>query len=274
LVDKYPDTFAVIEYQISNPPWSLPWGEDRADYYGVYAIPWFQYDGLFDAWPIGSYESKFLNRQAETTDVTMEMAGKSLGGSEYQVAVRVGIEAGGAGKTLYIYTVQALDHRTTIKPYTRNSFKLAADTMEITLEPGTSTSLVHTFDLDAESMGKPDDIRFFAWAQDPSNTGGVVEIHQGAKLLPPFDGYADCNANGIPDAWDIADGTSEDLDGDGVPDECGCIADITGDDVVDVLDLLDVLGAWGLTGVPEDVNGDGIVDVIDLIKVLGQWGPC
>ncbi len=31
---------------------------------------------------------------------------------------------------------------------------------------------------------------------------------------------ADCNGNGIPDSCDIADGTSQDADGDGVPDEC------------------------------------------------------
>ena len=31
----------------------------------------------------------------------------------------------------------------------------------------------------------------------------------------------DCNDNGIDDATDIADGTSEDADGDGIPDECG-----------------------------------------------------
>ncbi|MHC5026590.1 MAG: LVIVD repeat-containing protein [Planctomycetota bacterium] len=39
---------------------------------------------------------------------------------------------------------------------------------------------------------------------------------------------ADCNGNGIPDADDIADGTSLDLDGDGVPDECGCVPAILG----------------------------------------------
>ena len=31
----------------------------------------------------------------------------------------------------------------------------------------------------------------------------------------------DCNGNGVPDACDIAAGTSVDADGDGVPDECG-----------------------------------------------------
>jgi|JI10StandDraft_1071094.scaffolds.fasta_scaffold250927_2 hypothetical protein len=30
----------------------------------------------------------------------------------------------------------------------------------------------------------------------------------------------DCNGNGVEDAFDIANGTSSDLDCDGVPDEC------------------------------------------------------
>lgn len=33
----------------------------------------------------------------------------------------------------------------------------------------------------------------------------------------------DCNANGIPDTCDIADGTSSDCNADGVPDECQCV---------------------------------------------------
>ncbi|MEM7167260.1 MAG: hypothetical protein AAF581_17500 [Planctomycetota bacterium] len=34
------------------------------------------------------------------------------------------------------------------------------------------------------------------------------------------DDHPDCNDNGIPDVCDIADGTSHDVDGDGMPDEC------------------------------------------------------
>ena len=30
----------------------------------------------------------------------------------------------------------------------------------------------------------------------------------------------DCNANGLPDAEDVASGASQDADGDGLPDEC------------------------------------------------------
>ncbi len=61
-------------------------------------------------------------------------------------------------------------------------------------------------------------------------------------------------------------------------DWCGelfpdCPADVTGDDVVDVLDLLEVLAQWGSAG-SADITGDGIVDVLDLLEVLAAWGPC
>ena len=36
----------------------------------------------------------------------------------------------------------------------------------------------------------------------------------------------DCNGNEVGDVCDIADGTSTDWDGNGIPDECECLADI------------------------------------------------
>ncbi len=52
-----------------------------------------------------------------------------------------------------------------------------------------------------------------------------------------------------------------------------CAADITGDEIVDVLDLLEVLSQWGTAG-SADITGDGVVDVLDLLEVLSAWGPC
>jgi len=88
----------------------------------------------------------------------------------------------------------------------------------------------------------------------------------------------DCNHNGKPDACDIFEGTSEDVDGDGIPDECEGWGDLNGDGVVDVLDLLLVLEAWGPCDPPcppacdGDTDGDCVVDVLDLLEVLAHWG--
>jgi DNA-binding beta-propeller fold protein YncE len=91
---------------------------------------------------------------------------------------------------------------------------------------------------------------------------------------------SDCNLNLVPDACDIASGTSADEDGDGVPDECAapppsCGADVDGSGAVDVDDLVRVILAWGpCDACPEDLDGDGAVAVDDLVDVILSWGPC
>lgn len=88
----------------------------------------------------------------------------------------------------------------------------------------------------------------------------------------------DCNANGVPDACDIADGTSRDDDGDGVPDECVllCPGDIDGNLRVDLVDLTRVLSGFGATFGAAfehgDLDFDGDVDMADLQWVLSGFG--
>lgn len=53
-----------------------------------------------------------------------------------------------------------------------------------------------------------------------------------------------------------------------------CLADMNGDDEVDVDDVFIVLGYWGLSDVPADINQDGTVDIDDLFEILAHWGPC
>ena len=144
---------------------------------------------------------------------------------------------------------------------------------------------------------------------DPSldcNKNGVLDV---CDVLQP---NADCNMNGIPDSCDISSGFSDDCDSNGepdecqlidgsgfdcnknsvldacevkggaldqngnlIPDECECIADLNIDGFVDLLDVVIILGQW-LTapdGLP-DINGDGLVDLQDLLLVLDAYGPC
>jgi hypothetical protein len=100
--------------------------------------------------------------------------------------------------------------------------------------------------------------------------------------IDALDVVVDCNTNGMPDYYDIAYGTSADADGNGIPDECECPADLTGDGIVNGFDLALLLGAW--TGAvayapcppiaPADLNGDCFVNGVDLALLLGSWGPC
>ena len=112
-------------------------------------------------------------------------------------------------------------------------------------------------------------------------TGSLIEAGIDDLAITSFQCTAvldDCNGNGIEDSGDIEAGLSEDLNSNGVPDECEgtiCAADINGDDQVNVTDLIAVITAWGpCPGCPADVNDDGQVNVTDLIAVITAWGPC
>jgi hypothetical protein len=90
----------------------------------------------------------------------------------------------------------------------------------------------------------------------------------------------DCNENRVCDAVDILGGTSADVNGNGVPDECEdlCPADVNDDGAVNITDLLVVLATWGPCPPTGDCFGDvdasGAVDVLDLLAVLAAWAPC
>ena len=92
-----------------------------------------------------------------------------------------------------------------------------------------------------------------------------------------YEEVVDCNGNNISDTCDIANGESQDVDGNGVPDECEsiCDGDVDGDGDADVNDALAIIGAWGQVGPNEaDLNGDELVNVNDLLQMLDWYGNC
>ena len=114
------------------------------------------------------------------------------------------------------------------------------------------------------------------WASNCSDIDqdgdGVPDNLDNCYLYNPD--QADCNNNEIGDVCDIADGISEDINSDSIPDECQCLSDANGDGYVNVTDLLAVIDQWGLTDSPADVTSDGIVNVSDLLLIISNWGPC
>ena len=118
---------------------------------------------------------------------------------------------------------------------------------------------------------------------------------------------ADCNRNGLPDSCELDDGTAQDLDGNGVLDDCqddcngnglpdgweisvGMAGDCNGNQIPDDCDWNDPGDCDGdgiINGCEADENHDHIpddcqcyadldgnesVDVLDLLEVLSQWG--
>ena len=104
---------------------------------------------------------------------------------------------------------------------------------------------------------------------------GTVDATDVDLFVIAFDGdILDCNDNGFADLRDIALGSSQDANNDGVPDEClPCAADTNADDQVNGIDLAFVLADWGGSG-GGDLDHNGVVDGVDLAIVLAGWGAC
>ncbi|MBX3354898.1 MAG: hypothetical protein KF724_04290 [Phycisphaeraceae bacterium] len=110
------------------------------------------------------------------------------------------------------------------------------------------------------------------------NQDGVIDmedLHYFALAYYGDEPFADCNFNGQADIIDIILGLATDNNFDGIPDNCGCLADLDKDGSVNGADLALILGAWGVNpGSPSDLNLDGVVNGADIAIVLGAWGPC
>jgi len=183
--EEFPNTYILVTYQMGTG--STAWGDQRAVFFGSLAdgLPWFAYDGLFDAWPIANYRPAFITRQAEPTDVTIAMTGGEVGPQTYDFTAEVCVEAGGIGKTMRIYMIDALDHYPTWSWYYRSGFRQAADTVDVTVEPDTCTTVTNQFEFDATSWADQQNIRIIAWAQEPLSVY-PAEVHQAAELAWPF----------------------------------------------------------------------------------------
>ncbi len=102
---------------------------------------------------------------------------------------------------------------------------------------------------------------------DHGNNSGAAYVYRG---------LSDCNGNATLDICDIADGTSADENGNGLPDECDCPGDLDGDGDIDLADLAQLLSNYGTTSGAEhedgDVDFDGDVDLSDLAALLSVYG--
>jgi len=215
MIDNYPDTLGAIYIHVNDPPWSTPWGNLRDSLYGATWVPNNVQDGLYEGWPINTYESKFLARQSEPTDVTIDMA--VFGAADtWQVSATVCIEPSGNGKIMDVWMAQVLDN---FGPawYERNIAQDGLfDGVEISLAAGECATVTEPFVLNADSMASPENVKFFAWAQDtvwvwdPNFAPGIgganaAEIYQGSKMLPPFEGiFRDGFELGDTLAWNIS----------------------------------------------------------------------
>ncbi len=114
---------------------------------------------------------------------------------------------------------------------------------------------------------------------DTALIGAPQHDHQGdtdSGSAYVFHGLSDCQPNGTIDICDINNGTSDDANGNGLPDECECWGDLDGDWDIDLSDLARLLahygGTEGATYEDGDLDGDGDVDLADLAALLAVYG--
>ncbi len=278
LTDVYPDSFALIEYQMFDAEYSTAFGDGRWALYGGTVTPLTVFDGTDQVeGAVSDYDAQYNIYRANhllpgreiPTDVTVTVSGELVSGQTYRVFVDVGIEATGTAKTMRIYAVQVLDHWPPLHDYNRNGFKQAAATEDVTLNPGESQVVEREFTFDADSWAAQQDIKIVAWAQAPEELGAPV-VYQAAVRRWPLESYPnDVDGDGVTDGIDNCptwyNPLQEDEDGDGAGDICdNCLgvynadqADEDGDRFGDACDNCTVLHHLSQEDTDLDAVGDG-----------------
>ena len=188
LQDEFPDTFFPMQIH-GGDNYSTTWGDQRQSFYNIGGYPTVWTDGVLSQ--VGSYGSPsgnytqlraaYMQRQAVSTDVTMEMCGSSVDADTYSVTVTVGIESGGSSKNLRIHCAQVIHNYPSSPSYNYACF-MQASNQDRSVSAGGSATVDFVFDLDSASMARLDDVSFIAWAQK-TNSSGPSEVYQAEKHI-------------------------------------------------------------------------------------------
>ncbi|MEO1008718.1 MAG: PQQ-dependent sugar dehydrogenase [Planctomycetota bacterium] len=100
----------------------------------------------------------------------------------------------------------------------------------------------------------------------------VVSLGGEIVKIMPTEAITDCDGDLTDDACEIAAGAEADVNGDGIPDDCQCLADIDGDGELTIFDFLEFQNLFDAGDLAADINGDGELTVFDFLEFQNLFG--
>ena len=180
--------------------YTTSWGNSRISFYSVGGYPTVYLDGWSSM--AGSYgsvsanysqlESRLNQCLAVSSDVSIELQGEEVSGSQYKVSGDISIDNGGSGKTIRVQLLQCFNATNWPEAAEEqfNTVRQAAANFDVTLSAGQTHTWEHTFTLSGESLSTPGDVTYICIAQTP-NSSGPANVYNSAihghGELPPAD---------------------------------------------------------------------------------------
>jgi len=194
MLNETPEDFTLVQIHIGD-AYATTWGNGRKNFYGVSATPTAWFDGLLQC--VGAYSTvgqtynwykgKYNTRKPIATDIKIEMSGRLVSGTTYEVTAVVSREPSGSTtpKPMRIQMVQLLDYWPAVGGYHRNGVKQGATYQDVSLLPGQSAQVVRSFTFDADSWNNKNNIKIITFAQNPVGSA-PAEVYQAASMQWPF----------------------------------------------------------------------------------------
>lgn len=194
LLSDYPDSITGFQIHGSD-SYTIAWGNTRMSFYGVTGFPTVWMDGTQQQYgSYGSDSGNYANLQSMMntclsvpTDVTISSSGQEIANDQYQLTYQIGVEAGGSPRTMKFHCVQNLNYYPAGTHY-YNCLIQANSAPTITVQPGETYELTHTFTLSGASLSDKDNVNYIAWCQTTASSSPAQvynsDFHEHGQLPP------------------------------------------------------------------------------------------
>ncbi len=185
IANDYPVRFAPLTMHVNGDAYALPWGQTRLDgFYGVGGlVPTFIVDAV---WSCQSSDYRYYVEQqlAQPADTTLELSGRQVGGSSWDITARVCLEGGGS-RQMRIFIAATLDNHPDLPRYSTNVLMQDVFETDTNVPGGGCKDVTSRITFDSTSMAYASDIVIIAWAQKPASSA-PTDVYQAGIMRWPF----------------------------------------------------------------------------------------